>query len=79
MSGEILKSKILPDVSIPNIIVREKLLKKLRQNSDKSLIAVIAGAGYGKTTLVKEFLNEYELKNSWYKMYICFFLTSMLQ
>ena len=68
MSGEILKSKILPDVSIPNIIVREKLLKKLRQNSDKSLIAVIAGAGYGKTTLVKEFLNEYELKNSWYKI-----------
>jgi LuxR family transcriptional regulator, maltose regulon positive regulatory protein len=64
----ILNNKISPDLKQPKIISRPSLVKSLIANSDKSLICLSAGAGYGKTTLVNEFLSSAKSNFSWYKI-----------
>ncbi|MGD8979223.1 MAG: tetratricopeptide repeat protein [candidate division WOR-3 bacterium] len=51
----ILKTKLqIPQVK-PNTIIRERLTTRLKDNIDKKLILINAGAGYGKTTLLSQF------------------------
>jgi ATP/maltotriose-dependent transcriptional regulator MalT/DNA-binding SARP family transcriptional activator len=61
----ILQSRILPPGKPTHIIRRERLLDILKINRDKSLILLCASAGFGKTTLVVDFLNELRQKYAW--------------
>lgn len=45
----------------PNLLLRERLLTLVHDNLDKRLIAVISGAGYGKTTLIGQVLEQERL------------------
>jgi LuxR family maltose regulon positive regulatory protein len=45
----------------PNLLVRERLLCLVHNNLDKRLLAVISGAGYGKTTLIGQLLERERL------------------
>ncbi|MDD5529112.1 MAG: BTAD domain-containing putative transcriptional regulator [bacterium] len=50
------------------MLKRERLLKTLQQNSDKKLLVITAGAGYGKTTLLIQFINELDAPFIFYKI-----------
>ncbi|MFA5031458.1 MAG: BTAD domain-containing putative transcriptional regulator [bacterium] len=54
----LLKTQFIPPGLKKNILKRDRLLKTLQQNSDKKLLVITAGAGYGKTTLLSQFVNE---------------------
>lgn len=65
MPDLILQSRILPPSKLTHIIHRERLLDILEINRDKSLILLCASAGFGKTTIVIDFLNEQKQKYAW--------------
>jgi ATP/maltotriose-dependent transcriptional regulator MalT len=44
---------------------RPRLIKLIQQNEDKKLILVCSPAGYGKTTLILDYLNKKSLKYGW--------------
>jgi len=54
-------SKIIPQ----GVIKRKALLNKIDENINKSLILICAPAGYGKTTLIQDFLSQNAFKYSW--------------
>jgi ATP/maltotriose-dependent transcriptional regulator MalT/DNA-binding SARP family transcriptional activator len=60
MSELIIHSRITPPKLQANIVQRLRLTNLLHSNINKSLILISAPAGYGKTTLVQEFI-EYHL------------------
>jgi len=47
------------------IIQREVLFKLLDENASKKIIAAIAPAGYGKTTLIESYLKSRNIPNVW--------------
>jgi LuxR family maltose regulon positive regulatory protein len=55
----ILRTKLTPPVLKENVIVRTRLVSLLKKNLDKKLISVIADAGYGKTTLLTQFIQNH--------------------
>ena len=63
-----MKTKIIPEKNLPNIVSRERVINILEDNREKDIISVKAGAGYGKSTLAKEFLIKGNKKYSWYKI-----------
>ncbi|MFN8576195.1 MAG: tetratricopeptide repeat protein [Candidatus Sericytochromatia bacterium] len=66
----LIKSKFrIPKLS-PNYISRTKILKKLdKANKEgKKLITVIGNAGYGKTSLIVEYLEKNKSPNLWYTL-----------
>ncbi|MCP4754934.1 MAG: hypothetical protein GY866_29000 [Proteobacteria bacterium] len=64
---KILNSKLLiPDVT--ESIKRERLASLLNEASQKTLVNVVAEAGYGKTTLVAQHLRSSTRKAVWYKL-----------
>jgi ATP/maltotriose-dependent transcriptional regulator MalT len=64
----ILQTKILPEKTPGGLIPRERLIGILKENADKKAIAVIGGAGFGKTTLIKDFLNRTNRKFCWFRI-----------
>ena len=48
-----------------DIIRRPRLLRLLHENVDRKLIAVAAGPGYGKTTLLSQFADELDFPVCW--------------
>jgi LuxR family maltose regulon positive regulatory protein len=68
MDEIILQTKIIPEKNPLKTLKREKLLSKLKENADKKLVVISAGAGYGKTTLVRDFISHQKLETSWYKI-----------
>ncbi|KPK71744.1 hypothetical protein AMJ87_06695, partial [candidate division WOR_3 bacterium SM23_60] len=62
----ILQTKILFPQIKRNILRRPRLLKMLRTNIEKRLIMISAGAGYGKTTLLSQFLAESKIRSAFY-------------
>lgn len=57
-SSMLLRTKlILPDIK-GKIIERNRLLALLHENKDKDIILIIADAGYGKTTLISQWVNN---------------------
>ncbi|MCP4756552.1 MAG: hypothetical protein GY866_37290 [Proteobacteria bacterium] len=63
----ILNSKLLvPDVS--ETISRERLDAVLEEIPRKKLTTVVAGAGYGKTTLVAQAVRNSKWKSVWYRL-----------
>ena len=64
---DILHSKI----QIPkryNILRRNRLHRYFNDICQKKLIAVTAGAGYGKTTLVMDALASHNIVPAWYRL-----------
>ena len=64
---QILKSKLLFPYS-SDTIKRERLYPLLSDISRKRLTSVIAGAGFGKTTLIAEVINHMGLDSVWYRL-----------
>ncbi len=64
---QILKSKLLTPYS-PDTIKRERLYSLLSKIPEKRLTTVIAGAGFGKTTLVSEASDYFGFNTVWYRL-----------
>ncbi len=63
----ILNSKLLiPDIS--GTVRREKLLPFLEEIQKKRLTSVVAGTGYGKSTLVAQMVRDSGIKTVWYHL-----------
>ncbi|MCP4749356.1 MAG: hypothetical protein GY866_00550, partial [Proteobacteria bacterium] len=63
----ILDSKLLvPDVS--ETIARERLDGALEEIPRRKLTTVVAGAGYGKTTLVAQAIRNSKWESAWYRL-----------
>ena len=62
----ILENRITSKKVPENIISRRKLLDKLEGGKRKNLIIIESPAGYGKTTLVQDFLSNSNLDYCWY-------------
>jgi diguanylate cyclase (GGDEF)-like protein len=57
----ILETKLIPPLPKENTIARPRLLSLLKTNKNKKLILIIADAGYGKTTLLSQYLHQEKL------------------
>ena len=49
-----------------NVVHRSGLFEKLNEGLNRKLILVSATAGYGKTTLVSDWLNQIKIPTGWY-------------
>jgi DNA-binding SARP family transcriptional activator len=58
MAELVIQTRVTPPRNPVNIIRRERLSNLMRENLDKSLILICGPAGYGKTTLVSDFLSD---------------------
>ena len=65
--NKILHSKLLRPQP-PNIVRRKRLYPLLAQIPQKSLTTVVAGAGFGKTTLIAEACAHLRLDSVWYRL-----------
>ncbi len=65
--AEILRTKLYPP-RLPSIVPRREVIEGLRKASSSRLITIIAGAGYGKSTLAAEFLAESKAPFVWYQL-----------
>lgn len=65
--SEIIKTKLYPP-RLPAIVPREKLVTGLRGAAQARLTIIVAGAGYGKSTLAAEFLAAEEAPYVWYQL-----------
>ncbi|HJY63838.1 MAG TPA: hypothetical protein VJ455_06760 [Ignavibacteria bacterium] len=63
--NNIIETRIIPSKVQNGIISRKKLIKKLEDNINKSLIIICAPAGYGKTTLIQEYLEINKKNTCW--------------
>jgi len=50
----------------PQLIKRSRLLEKL-DDSDARVIALIAPAGFGKTTLARQWISSRKIAGAWYR------------
>lgn len=66
MSEIIVKSRIKPRKVPENIVSRERLVELIEKNSAKNLIVLMSPAGYGKTTLVIDYLNIKKKNFAWF-------------
>jgi LuxR family maltose regulon positive regulatory protein len=64
----ILRTKLSPPVLKENIIVRTQLVSLLKENLDKKLINIIADAGYGKTTLLTQLIQDQNVSVVFYNL-----------
>jgi ATP/maltotriose-dependent transcriptional regulator MalT len=58
-------SRINPPEQSAHLLSRTRLLNLIKQNQDKRLIVVCSPVGYGKTTLVLDYLNKMSIKFAW--------------
>lgn len=65
MQDIVIKTRITPRKLIERIISRERLLKLLESNLYKNIILLTAPAGYGKTTLLLDFLDKMNIRFAW--------------
>lgn len=68
MSELLIHTRIIPPKPPVNIVSRERLVEQLRQNILKSIILICCPAGYGKTTLVLDFLYRYHVNFAWFRV-----------
>ena len=65
LEEHIIITRVIPPKIQDNIVKRQDLNNLLSQNKDKQLITVCSPAGYGKTTLILDFLSEGKIKYGW--------------
>ena len=63
----ILQSKLQPPKR-PGVLHRERLTRLFAPISHTTLFTVVAGAGFGKTTLVTDALSRLDLNSAWYRL-----------
>ncbi|MCB0721088.1 MAG: hypothetical protein KDC42_02185 [Ignavibacteriae bacterium] len=68
MEEVIIQTKIIPEKDTSRLLPRPQLVDLLKKNAGKQLIVISAGAGYGKTTLVKQFIDSAGISYCWYKI-----------
>lgn len=71
-------------VTTTNVVRRSILFEKLNEGLDRKLILISAPAGYGKSTLVSDWINQYKILTVWYSIDkrdndIVEFLSSLIQ
>ncbi len=64
----LLRTKFLVPRPRPDFLPRPRLLDWLEANADKRLTLLSAPAGYGKTTLLADFINASSLPFAWYTL-----------
>jgi ATP/maltotriose-dependent transcriptional regulator MalT/two-component SAPR family response regulator len=64
----ILETKLQPPTLKDNVIDRPRILNLLDQNLHRKLILIVTDAGYGKTTLVTQFIKEQDLPSVYYNL-----------
>lgn len=64
----ILLTKLQPPQIKKNTLRRSRLLKLLKENMDRKLILLNSAAGYGKTTLISQFLAEIKIPYIFYHL-----------
>lgn len=64
----LLRTKFLVPRARSDFLPRPKLLDWLEHNTEKRLILLSASAGYGKTTLLADFINTTSLPFAWYTL-----------
>ncbi len=63
-----LRTKLLPPRPVPELLARPRLTKQLLANLSQPLTLVTANAGFGKTTLVADFVRQHAAKFVWYQL-----------
>lgn len=63
---KLVDSKVQPPALSANVIKRDRLVDRLRNNLVMSASFVCAGPGWGKTTLAAEFLSSISIPGVWY-------------
>ncbi len=61
----LLQTKFLAPAYNPKSVQRERLLKRLSPRHARKMVLVSAPAGYGKTTLVSQWLHKYSDQSCW--------------
>ena len=64
----LLRTKFIVPHPRPDFLPRPRLLDWLESNADKRLTLLSAPAGYGKTTLLADFINAFSLPVAWYTL-----------
>lgn len=64
---QLIRTKLLPP-KLPPIVERQKLVEELENARHAKLITIVAGAGYGKSTLAAEFLMSHGAPAVWYQL-----------
>ncbi len=65
MSTPILATKLYIPPPRPKVVVRSRLIERLNEGLHRKLTLVSAPAGFGKTTLVSEWVEEIERPTAW--------------
>jgi LuxR family transcriptional regulator, maltose regulon positive regulatory protein len=65
MATPILQTKLHIPVLRSNLVRRPRLIEQLKAGVEKRLVLISAPAGYGKTTLIVEWLMETKLPTAW--------------
>ncbi len=63
-----LKTKLKKPNPISKLISRRELIDKLENGKDKKLTLVSAPAGYGKSTIISQWIDQCNLSFSWYSL-----------
>ncbi len=64
----ILKTKLRPPKMLPGLVARSRLTDLLQQNPRRPLTLVSAAAGYGKTTVVTQWLHAVKTQPAWLQL-----------
>ncbi|HEV7699195.1 MAG TPA: hypothetical protein VGO43_03115, partial [Pyrinomonadaceae bacterium] len=67
-SSFFLRTKLLPPRAASEILKRPRLTERLRANGETPVTMVAADAGYGKTTLIADFLRDQAKPYVWYQL-----------
>ncbi len=51
-----------------NLVQRSNLFEKLNKGLNRKLILISASAGFGKTTLLSEWINHYQIPTAWFSI-----------
>jgi len=65
MPTPILATKLYIPPLRPNVVIRPRLLERLNEGLHRNLILISAPAGFGKTTLVSEWVEGIERPAAW--------------
>jgi LuxR family maltose regulon positive regulatory protein len=63
-----LRTKLLPPRAVSELLPRPRLTEKLKANINASVTLLAADAGYGKTTLISDFIRSESRPSVWYQL-----------
>ncbi|ATP38783.1 transcriptional regulator [Solibacillus sp. R5-41] len=68
MEQHIFVSKLIPPTPVQNYLRRANLLKKLSEWEQAKCIILTSSAGYGKTSLISQFVHDQKIVCTWYQI-----------